>query len=68
MKLAKLFEPINTGPMGVKSRILMATVATRCDNPSGMVTERVIDSCGESAKDAAGMIIVEATAVVWPLG
>ena len=67
VKLKKLFEPGRLGPIATKNRLVMAPVGSRLPNELGGVSQRMIDYYVERAKGGVGTIVLEASAVDYPL-
>ena len=67
-KFSRIFEAGSLGSLKVKNRLIMAPMGTRLASEMGGVTQRLIDYYEERAKGGVGTVIVECTAVDYPLG
>jgi 2,4-dienoyl-CoA reductase-like NADH-dependent reductase (Old Yellow Enzyme family)/thioredoxin reductase len=67
-RYSKLFQPGFIGSLRVRNRLIMAPMGTRLASEIGAVTERQIRYYRERAAGGVGTVIVECTAVDYPLG
>lgn len=64
----RLFQPLQTGNLSLKNRIVMPAMGTGYGTPDGQVTQRSIDYYEARAQGGVGTIIVEVTCVQPPIG
>ena len=67
-KWKHLFSPGKIGSLYVKNRIVMAPLGSRLTTENGAVTEDMIEFYSQRARGGAGVIVIEAMAVDYPLG
>lgn len=63
-----LFAPGKIGSLYVKNRIVMAPLGSRLTTENGAVTDDMIEFYSQRARGGAGVIVIEAMAVDYPLG
>lgn len=63
-----LFAPGKIGSLYVKNRIVMAPLGSRLTTENGAVTEDMIEFYSQRARGGAGIIVIEAMAIDYPLG
>lgn len=64
-QLTKVFEPGMIGTMEVKNRLVMAAMGTFTSDTQGYITERTIDYYVARAKGGVGLIITQATPILY---
>src|SRR5512139_1788906 len=67
-RFSRLFQVGSFGSLSVKNRLVMAPMGTRLASEMGGVTQRLIDYYEERARGGVGTIIIECTAIDYPLG
>ncbi|MGA2955201.1 MAG: FAD-dependent oxidoreductase [Thermodesulfobacteriota bacterium] len=63
----KLFQPLRTGSLEVKNRLVMAPMATHYADESGAVTRKLKDYYVARARGGVGLIVIE-SGYIHPLG
>ena len=67
-KWKHLFSPGKIGSLYVKNRIVMAPLGSRLTTENGAITDDMIEFYSQRARGGAGVIVIEAMAVDYPLG
>lgn len=65
---AALFEPVRIGSMDLPNRIVMPAMSVRFGGQDGSVSEQQIAYFLERVRGGAGLVILDNTAVDWPVG
>ncbi|HWN40785.1 MAG TPA: FAD-dependent oxidoreductase [Thermoanaerobaculia bacterium] len=65
---ARLMEPIRLGPLLLRNRMVLSPMQVDFNGPDGSVTDRTVSYYAERAAGGAGLIVVEATDVDFPVG
>jgi 2,4-dienoyl-CoA reductase-like NADH-dependent reductase (Old Yellow Enzyme family)/thioredoxin reductase len=63
-----LLDPIRVGPLALRNRIVLSPMQVDFNGPDGAVTDRTIAYYSERAAGGAGLVVVEATDVDFPVG
>lgn len=65
---ARLLEPIRLGPLLLRNRMVLSPMQVDFNGPDGSVTDRTVAYYAERAAGGAGLVVVEATDVDFPVG
>jgi len=64
MEFTKLFTPIKVGGIETKNRIIFSPIVSNLATEEGFISEKNLRHYEERAKGGAGIVIVEATAII----
>lgn len=65
---ARLLAPVRVGPLALRNRIVLSPMQVDFNGPDGGVTDRTVAYYAERAAGGAGLVVVEATDVDFPVG
>ena len=64
----RLLEPGRMGPLRLRNRIVMPAMDQNACTDSGLITDRVVAHYEERARGGVGLLILETSAVAYPVG